>query len=218
MSYATAVPKISQNGCLSTVSSWPLQSTSSLLLFLTELESLPKFRKLAAFGASALEIPRCSSLQRYLHVFFMLQSLGGAARVPKATADVIGEFQREVPLQVNFRPYCRHTPVHLFMGVRLRHRSQAKLRNSYVQGLLRSQVPPFLKKITFGLHRELQWIKGSTSASFSFFQSEVAADHHFSAVFLNCSLANWEQRKQPWCYCYHFQGQQREGMQLRMFS
>lgn len=80
MSNATAVPKISWNGCFLTDSSSLVYSTSSLLLFLTELERLPKFCKLDPFGVSALEIPSCSSLLRDLHAFFMLQSLG--ARVP----------------------------------------------------------------------------------------------------------------------------------------
>lgn len=47
-----------------------LQTTSSFLLFLSELESLLQLCRLAAFGDSSLEIPSCSALQRYLHAFF----------------------------------------------------------------------------------------------------------------------------------------------------
>lgn len=42
----------------------------SFLLFLSELESLLKLCRLAAFGVSALEIPSCLELQRYLYAFF----------------------------------------------------------------------------------------------------------------------------------------------------
>lgn len=70
------------------------------------------------------------------------------------SSHVIGEFQREVPLRVYFSQNCRSTPVHLLMRVSLRHSSQAKLRSSHIQGLWKSQVPPFLKKkITSDLHK-----------------------------------------------------------------
>lgn len=84
------------------------------------------------------------------------------------------------------------------MSVSLRHSSQAKLSSH--KDFEKARFPLSLKKktTTCGLHRGLYWTKGFTSASSSSLQSEVAAEHHFSAVFSNCSVANWEHRKQPW--------------------
>lgn len=72
-----------------------LQTTSSFLLFLSELESLLKLCSLAAFGVSALEIPSRSALQRNLLALFCYGHLG---KQSFQTADLIGEFQLEKQL------------------------------------------------------------------------------------------------------------------------
>lgn len=143
---------------------------------------------MSAFEVSALEIPSCSALQRYLLVLLVLQSLRGAAKVSTLTADPIGEFQWELQSGVYFSSNCRPTPVHLLVSLSLRSSSRAKLRNSGFQGLLRNQVPPSLKKNPLLVCTEgFAKLRASLLPSVSF---RVKLLHHFPAVFPNCSVAN----------------------------